>query len=172
LIVGAYLALPILLLIFGGSSMRRVNNAPILFSAILAILVATLPDVAFAQSALSNGVNHIAVLQVGGLGTWTFTATKNDGITVSVGKVLGGESDSFGPWIRLKGPDGSLLRESYTVYTSENSVQVDQQAPLTGTYTVLVANRYPNQVSPAGYVLTLAKTPAHTPYLQAMKVAL
>jgi hypothetical protein len=58
---------------------------------------------------------------------------------VSLGKVLGNDSDSFGPWIRLKGPDGSLLRESYAVYTSENSVQIDQRASQAGTYTVLVS---------------------------------
>lgn len=127
-----------------------------LFVVILVITFASWPGAAFAQNALSNGANHAGVLQVGGLDNWTFTATKNDGITVSVGKVLGSESDSFGPWIRLKGPDGSLLRESYAVYTNENSVQVDQRASLAGTYTVLVANRYSNQVSPASYVLTLA----------------
>jgi hypothetical protein len=139
--------------------MHRVSIALPPFVVMLMIALASWPGAAFAQSALSNGANHTSVLQVGGLDNWTFTATKNDGITVSLGKVLGNESDAFGPWIRLKGPDGALLRESYAVYTTENSVQVDQQAPLTGTYTVLVANRFVNQVSPASYVLTLAKTP-------------
>ncbi|HEV7486340.1 MAG TPA: hypothetical protein VGQ65_11720, partial [Thermoanaerobaculia bacterium] len=70
-------------------------------------VVAALPGVALAQSALSNGGNHVAVLQVGGLDAWTFTATKNDGIAVCLGRV-GSGSDIFGPWIRLQAPDGSL----------------------------------------------------------------
>lgn len=144
--------------------MRRVNLVPVLFSSLLAAIVATPPGVAFAQSALSNGANHVAVLQIGGLDSWTFTATKNDGITVSLGKVPGSGPDPiFFPWIRLKGPDGSLLGQDLAGFGSQNSVQIDSRAPLSGTYTVLVANNATNQVSPASYVLTLAKTPG--PYI-------
>ncbi len=117
-----------------------------------------------AQSALSNGGNHVVVLQIGGVDNWTFTATKNDGISVSLGKVpSGGSNPIFYPWLRLKGPDGQLLVYDSAFSDSQNSVQVDARAPLSGTYTVLVANNANNQVSPASYVLTLAKTPG--PYI-------
>jgi len=135
--------------------MRRVS---LVFVSSLICAGLVFPPSALAQSALSNGGNHVAVLQVGGLDTWTFTATKNDGITVSVGKVPSGSDPIFFPWIRLKSPDGSLLAYDYTSYSSQNSAQVDARAPLTGTYTVLVANIGSNQVAPATYILTLAKT--------------
>jgi hypothetical protein len=140
--------------------MRRVSVASVLSSSVVAVMVAVFAPASFAQSALSNGGTHVAVLQVGGLDAWTFTATKNDGIAVSLGKVSTGGSDpSFYPWIRLKAPDGSLLAYDYTSYNSQNSAQVDARAPLTGTYTVLVANIGTNQAGPASYTLTLAKTP-------------
>jgi hypothetical protein len=125
----------------------------------VAVMVAVFAPASFAQSALSNGGNHVAVLQVGGLDAWTFTATKNDGIAVSLAKAIGNGDSNFYPWLRLKGPDGSLLRESYASYGDTNSVDVDQRAPLTGTYTVLVASSNPSQSAPAGYVLTSARTP-------------
>jgi hypothetical protein len=138
--------------------MRRVSVESILSSSVLAVMVAVFPPTALGQTALSNGGNHAAVLQVGGLDAWTFTSTKNDGIALSLAKALGNGDTTFYPWLRLKGPDGSLLRESYAVYSDTNSVDVDQRAPQTGVYTVLVANRNSSQIGSAGYVLTLAKT--------------
>jgi hypothetical protein len=138
--------------------MRRVNLASVLFSLILATIVAALPGVALAQSALSNGGNHVAVLQVGGLDAWTFTATKNDGIAVCLGKVGSGSDPIFGPWIRLQAPDGTLLTQD-AEGSNSTSATVSARAPLTGTYTVLVANNYSNQSAPVSYVITLAKTP-------------
>src|SRR5256885_17242507 len=116
--------------------MRRASLASVLFSSILAIVVATLPGAAFAQSALSNGGNHVAVLDVGGLDAWTFTATKNDGIAVSLGKVGSGSDPIFGPWIRLQAPDGSLLAQD-AENSNATSAIISARAPLTGTYTVL-----------------------------------
>ncbi len=139
--------------------MRRVIAVLSVFVRI-SVAVDIAAETAFAQGALTNGANQTGVLPVGGLDTWTFTANKNDGISVSVGKVPeNGSEPIFYPWIRLKGPDGSLLREDYTSFASQTSVQVDERAPQTGTYTVLVANSSSNQVSPAQYVLTMAKTP-------------
>ena len=129
------------------------------FVPVVAMIVMALPGVVFAQTALNNGTRQAAVLQVGGLDTWTFTATRNDGITVSLGKVPGsGPEPIFGPWIRLKAPDGSLLAQD-AEFSNATSATIDSRAPLTGTYTVLVANNYSNQASPASYVISLAKTP-------------
>jgi hypothetical protein len=136
--------------------MCRIRAMKLVFAPIL--IVIALSPVVFAQSALTNGAVQTGVLQVGGLDAWTFTATKNDGITVSLGKVLGSGDPNFGPWIRLKGPDGSTLG-SQAGGSFDNSEQVDVRAPLSGTYTVLVADNYTNQASPTAYVLTLAKTP-------------
>ena len=82
--------------------MRRISLASVLLSLALAIIAAALPGAAFAEGVLSNGANHAAILQVGGLDTWTFVASKNDGITVSLGKASGSGPDPiFYPWIRL-----------------------------------------------------------------------
>src|SRR5436305_2077675 len=135
--------------------MRRVNLASVRFWLILATAVAALPGAARAQSALSNGGNHVAVLQVGGLDTWSFAATKNDGITVSLGKVGSGSDPIFGPWIRLQAPDGTLLTQD-AEGSNSTSATVSARASLTGTYTVLVANNYSNQSAPVSYVITLS----------------
>src|SRR5438045_2699489 len=98
--------------------MRRVSVVSVLSSSVVALMIAVFAPSSFAQSALSNGGNHVAILQVGGLDAWTFTATKNDGIAVSLGKVSTGGSDPiFYPWLRLKAPDGSLLAFDYTSYS-------------------------------------------------------
>src|SRR5947199_299734 len=137
--------------------MRRVSVVSVLSYSVVAVMVAVFAPASFAQSALSNGGNHVAVLQVGGLDAWSVQANVNDSIVVSLGKVLGNGSDpSFYPWLRLKGPDGSLLRESYASYSDTNSVDIDQRVALAGTYTVLVASSNPTQATPASYVLTLA----------------
>jgi hypothetical protein len=105
---------------------------------------------------LTNGA-HSGILGVGDLDAWSVQAVANDSIVVSLGKAAGsGPDPGFYPWIRLKSPDGSLLSYDYTSFSSQNSAQVDARAPLTGTYTVLVANNSSNQLSPANYVLTLA----------------
>ena len=47
---------------------------------------------------------------MGDLDQWSFTAAKDDAISLSIGEVLVGEVDpGFNPWIRLRGPDGADL---------------------------------------------------------------
>jgi PKD repeat protein len=117
-----------------------------------AIIAFVLPqDVALAQGALTNGASQAGVIQVGGLDTWTIQATTNDMITVSIGKVSGSDPNFF-PWIRLLRPNGTLLGNSWNV----NSAQLYAQAPLTGTYTVLVAGESYNQTGPGNYTLTVS----------------
>jgi hypothetical protein len=101
------------------------------------------------------------VIQVGDLDPWTFQATQNDGITVSIGEVSGsGTNPNFTPWIRLRGPDGSLLDSQF----GSSAAQIDVRAPLTGTYTVLVANADADfQVGPGNYVLTVKGLTASGP---------
>ena len=126
------------------------------FLLFLIIAFALPQEAALAQGALTNGFSHAGVIPVGGSDSWTFEASYNDSITVSVGEVLGsGPDPNFVPWVRLRGPDGASLDED----SGSNAAHVAVRAPLTGTYTVLVTDRYSDQVNPASYVLTLAKTP-------------
>src|SRR5687768_13913576 len=88
----------------------RTKLTPIAFFVLLAMVTALRPSVALADGALINGATHTGVIEIGGLDTWTFTATKNDSITVSVGEVAGNEEEPyFYPWIHLRAPDGSDL---------------------------------------------------------------
>jgi hypothetical protein len=134
----------------------RIRIATQIAIALCAIFVTS--SVALAQGALTNGATQTGVIQVGGLDTWTFQAAYNDSITLSVGEVVGsGPEPYFNPWIRLRGPDGASLGDSW----GSNAAQIDVRAPLAGTYTVLVANKEAGytQAGPGSYVLTLAKTP-------------
>jgi hypothetical protein len=127
--------------------------------ALLSIIGVLAPNVALADGPLTNGASHAGVIEVGGLDVWTFAASRNDSITISIGEVLpAGPDPSFTPWIRLKSPDGAELDNRY----GDRFAQIDVRAPLTGTYTVVVAGQqfnFDNQVAPGNYVLTLAKTP-------------
>lgn len=139
------------------------NRIAVLFAAFVPMIVALTPNVALADGALTNGATHTGVIEIGGLDTWTLTATKNDSITISISEVAGsGEDPDFYPWIRLKGPDGSDLGSDggTTGNWGTTSAQTDVRAPLTGTYTVVVAH-YPQkrQAGPGTYLLTVAKSP-------------
>ena len=86
---------------------------------------------------LSNGVNHAGVIHRGDLDQWTFTATQGTAIAVNISEVVTGEVDpGFNPWIRLRGPNGTSLRSVQGAL----SAQINVGAPVTGTYTVVVAN--------------------------------
>jgi hypothetical protein len=107
---------------------------------------------------ITNGATHAGTVSVGDLDPWTFQATANDGITISIGEVVGSGAESrFQPWLRLRGPDGALLGDEWDF----NAAQLDLRAPLTGTYTLVVTNRQYDYVQavPASYLLTVAKTP-------------
>src|SRR5438270_256323 len=87
----------------------------------------SLDTVSVAQGDLTIGATPTGVIQVGGTDTWTFQATQNDVITLSMGQVSGSEPN-FSPWLRLKGPDGALLGNN----TGNSFAQLDVRAPLTG----------------------------------------
>ena len=86
---------------------------------------------------MTNGANHAGKIHRGDLDQWSFTAAKDDAISVSIGEILVGEVDpGFNPWIRLRGPDGATLGSIQGALTA----QINVTAPLTGTYTVVVAS--------------------------------
>ncbi|MGZ5444203.1 MAG: PPC domain-containing protein [Thermoanaerobaculia bacterium] len=129
----------------------------------LSILIFAISTPAIADGTITNGATHTGVIEIGGLDTWTFTATKNDSITVSIGEVRGsGQDPYFNPWIRLRGPDGSDLGSQGGTAGDWgfNAAQIDVQAPLTGPYTLLVAHYpYHTQFGPSTYLLTVVKSP-------------
>jgi trimeric autotransporter adhesin len=109
--------------------------------------------------AMTNGANHAGSAYIGDLDAWTFTAAQGDYITLAVGEVLQSEIDPlFQPWIRLIGPTGDLITSGQGALAA----QVATEAPLTGTYTVLISdsaiNREPSHAG--NYILTMVKTNA------------
>jgi len=108
---------------------------------------------------MTNGATHTGTINGRDLDTWTFDAVQNDGITISIGEVSAGVDPGFFPWIRLRGPDGTMLDDRW----SSKNTRIDIRAPLTGTYTVVVASNATNQIGPGNYVLSLVKTPG--PYI-------
>ena len=114
-----------------------------------------IPRRAFATGAMTNGGNHSGTIATGQIDTWTFTANQNDAIVLSIGEVFVGEVDpGFNPWIRLQGPDSSLLGSQQGALSATLSVT----APLSGTYTVLVSSFTVNS-NPGNYLLRLVKSP-------------
>jgi len=106
-----------------------------------------------------NGANHTGVITVGDLDGWTFTATKDDYITLAVGEIPDGEIDPlFVPWIRLLGPNGDLIGSAQ----GSLATQIAMTAPLSGLYTVVVSDSaISREPSHAGnYILTMVKTNA------------
>src|SRR5262249_38781252 len=92
---------------------------------------------------MTNGATHSGTIHVGDLDAWTFTAAKNATLTVTITEMLAGEVDpGFVPFIRLLSPTGALVDSSAGTLTAKITVP---QAPLTGTYTVLVADSNVNR---------------------------
>jgi hypothetical protein len=117
---------------------------------------------------LTNGGNHagrigaLAGLPInhdrGDLDVWTFQAAQNDRIVLTVGEVLTTEIDPlFYPYLRLIGPTGALVAWDVGLLAPK----IDVNAPLTGTYTVIVADSNINREgsSNGDYILHFVKGP-------------
>jgi len=131
------------------------------YAAWLALLLAALaPRPAFAQGAMTNGLNHSGGISLAGeIDEWTFTASAGDWISVGIGEQSSGV-DPFWPWIRLIGPTGTQVDSSYGALAAH----VHYRATTGGTYTVRVASADSGNDATGTYQLTLAKSPgAYTP---------
>ncbi|MCC7155820.1 MAG: RHS repeat protein, partial [Bryobacterales bacterium] len=106
--------------------------------------------------AMTNGENHAGAIHLGDLDMWTFQANAGDAITLSIGEVT--DSGSFWPWIRLRSPTGAQIGSGYGALTGHIDVAA---APLTGTYTLVVASADSGSNGTGTYRLTLAKTPGN-----------
>ena len=100
-----------------------------------------------------NGANYTAAIDRADLDLWTFTAAQGDAIAVGIGEI--GADSEFDPWIRLFAPSGSQLGDAF----GPLAAQINGTAPLTGTYTVLVASDDTGHDATGTYRLTLAKIP-------------
>jgi hypothetical protein len=105
---------------------------------------------------MTNGANHTGVIHLGDLDQWTFTAAQNDRIHLSIGEVFPTVVDPvFVPWIRLVGPTGVEIGHNWGALAALITVS----APLSGTYTVVVATNDGGNDNTGNYRLTLAKAP-------------
>lgn len=107
---------------------------------------------------LSNGANHAGRIERADLDLWTFTANQGDALILTVGEVPVGPGvpdPGFWPWLRVFGPTGSTLVCGNC--WGDVVTHMSATAPLSGTYTVVVAG-YTGDVA-GDYVLRLAKTP-------------
>jgi hypothetical protein len=101
---------------------------------------------------LTNGFTVQANMPVGLLGVWNFTASAGQAFVVRAGEMT---DTNFYPWVRVYGPDGTLLGSN----DSPGYGEVAFQATNSGTFLVVVAN-YPQSSSQGNgtYLLTLAQT--------------
>jgi FG-GAP-like repeat/Putative binding domain, N-terminal len=106
--------------------------------------------------AMTPGANHAGRIELGDLDLWTFTAAQSDSIVLSIGEVLESEVDpGFFPWIRLYGPNGALITGNSGAWVA----YLAATAPLSGTYTVVVATADAANDATGDYLLTLGKMP-------------
>ena len=85
---------------------------------------------------LTNGTLNTGTITVGDIQAWTFTATNGDSVVLRAGTLM--SANNFGPWLRVYGPDGTLLG-SYDP-GSPPVAEVTLRATNSGTFTVLVAD--------------------------------
>jgi hypothetical protein len=132
---------------------RRVTRS---FVFVIGLSVLTLgPSLAAAQGAMTNGTNHTGTIStVGEVDQWTFTANQGDALILTLGEVPRTPDSGFWPWIRVTGPTGATVVCGNC--WGDVATRMAASAPLTGTYTVLVASF---TAAAGDYILRLAKTP-------------
>src|SRR5438094_955273 len=87
---------------------------------------------------MTNGTTNAGSIYQGDFDTWTFTATQGDYIALSVGTVTH-TTAHFAPWIRLVSSTYTTLFRSST-QTGASDIAVN--APVTGTYTVIIGSYF------------------------------
>ncbi len=105
---------------------------------------------------LINGAVHTGTIDLPAeVDTWTFTATAGDRIGVHIGEIT--DNNDFRPWIRLRAPGASvdLANTSGTGAAAIDAIL----APVTGTYTVLVASFDSGFDGTGTYRLSMTHTP-------------
>ena len=106
---------------------------------------------------MGNGANHTGRIELADLDMWTFTADQGDALVLTLGEVAVGPGvpdPGFWPWFRVFGPTGATLVCGNC--WGDRATQMAATAPLTGTYTVVVASA---SVAAGDYVLRIARAP-------------
>ena len=109
---------------------------------------------------LTNGGNHQGHIDIGDIDTFTFTASQNETAVVSIGEIPvgpGTPDPGFWPWIRIYNTTGALISGTYQY--GNLAAQASFVAPLTGTYTVVVASGDTGLDAVGDYILRLARMP-------------
>jgi predicted RNA-binding protein with TRAM domain len=102
---------------------------------------------------LVNGTSHLgSISPAADLDTWTFLATAGENIVVRGGETTTG---AFNPWLRLYGPDGTLLDSSFGTVAAE----VAFRATNSGTFLVVMGDGNNGFGGTGNYRLSLAVMP-------------
>jgi hypothetical protein len=88
---------------------------------------------------LVDGVTNSAVLNLGDLDMWSFYGTPGDSNALRVAAV------NFAPWIRLYGPDGSIVQEVKSVNGGVRNLTLNQLITTAGIYTVVISATFVDQ---------------------------
>jgi hypothetical protein len=112
--------------------------------------------VTIADGMLKNGANYRGpISRAGETDLGRFTAAAGSSIVISIGEV--GVNSAFVPWIRLLDPNGAVVSGANN--WGALAAQFRVVAPLTGTYTVLVASADTGNNDTGTYLLTTVRVP-------------
>src|SRR5579862_4187633 len=132
------------------------SNCPKTLVALLFVICLTaFPGIGNSQGTLTSGeVAYSTISQPGGSNYWTFTANAGDSIIVRVGALVLRGTNSLDPYIKLQGPDGTVLAQigDYGLKAEEVSVRAANSGVFTA---VIIAG-----VTAGDYRITLARTGA------------
>ncbi|MCW5556269.1 MAG: putative Ig domain-containing protein [Verrucomicrobiae bacterium] len=100
---------------------------------------------------LRNAVTNLATLSLGDLDVWSFVGTPGDSNVFRVA------ATNFTPWIRLYGPDGTLVKETTTGNSFARDGLLTYAVPDGGNYTIVVSATYSGQEG--GYAFRQSRVP-------------
>ncbi len=100
---------------------------------------------------LTNGVQHVGVIDVGDLDVWTFDAAAGDSIIARMG------ATGYNPHLRLYSPLGILIASGVNTPNGGRDAELSFRATNSGTYTLVANAYYANGNGP--YIVSLAKAP-------------
>ena len=103
--------------------------------------------------AMTNGSTHTGSIAVGDLDLWRLTASQGNTLVVGVGEISG--VAAFTPWIRLVAPNGAIVGNAW----GAAAAQIQVSAPVTGSYTIVVATADAGRSATGSYRLIAVKAP-------------
>jgi hypothetical protein len=69
----------------------------------------------------TNGVSYLASINAGDIDPWTLTANRRRSFAVWLGEITAGSPLS--PWLRVFGPDGTLVASAFSAGAAEATVR-------------------------------------------------